>query len=354
MKLSGDQRREFEEALAEAFPKEIDLSRMVSYGLSEQLATIAAGNTIRDIIFNLVDWAEAHDKTQELVIAAIKLNSSKVRLREIGSILLTPDQLNAIITQKLATDIVKPPSEMINPLGSKNRLYWTLTALLIFIIVSVGATIVWFMPKPQEPPTVYFVIDATAKMLPIFSDVRKAVQLSTSAVRKNSWVGLRVYGGNVSDFDDCQDTKQLIAPNLYDDASTKLDTVLADIVPNGQGSLTASVLDALDDISQQKRPAKLVVVTSGPDALCDPLADSILKSQSKRGTNDVEVLIVSIGEVTNQDSHILDSYARDFNGGHIHIATPSTLPLIVRTASYYDYGYNNGYWFNNVEITPTP
>ena len=41
--MNGEQIKELHQALIEAFPKHSDLERMVSFGLSENLAAIAQG-----------------------------------------------------------------------------------------------------------------------------------------------------------------------------------------------------------------------------------------------------------------------------------------------------------------------
>lgn len=224
--------------------------------------------------------------------------------------------------------------------SSEKRVYWVLTGIVASSIVVIGIVAILFRPKAQEPATVYLVVDATAKMQPIFADVRTAVQLSTSLVRQDTRIGVRTYGGRTSLSVNCQDSDQLLPIATYGKASSQLDAVLSTIQPGGYGSLTGAVLEAIyTDLAEEPRPIQLVVITSGTDPLCDPQAGGILESRAKDVKGDIEVLIVSIGETTAQDSHVLDSYAEAFGGRHIHIGKAEELPIILQRASYYGYGY---------------
>src|SRR4051812_14525987 len=69
-KLTGPQRRALDKALAGAFPTPIDLARMVRYGLGISLAEVVGGTTVKDIVFNLIEWTEAEDRTDALLQAA--------------------------------------------------------------------------------------------------------------------------------------------------------------------------------------------------------------------------------------------------------------------------------------------
>jgi uncharacterized protein (DUF58 family) len=194
--------------------------------------------------------------------------------------------------------------------------------------------------RGQEPATVYLVIDATAKMQSIFTEVRTAVQLSTSLIRRDTRIGIRIYGGPTANSTNCQETEQILPIATYKQASSRLDASLTTIQPSGRGSLTGAVLEAIyTDLAEEPRPIQLIVITSGTDPLCDPQAGGILESRAKDVKGDIEVLIVSIGETTTQDSHVLDSYAEAFGGRHIHIGKAEELPIILQRASYYGYGY---------------
>ncbi|MEI6047247.1 MAG: effector-associated domain EAD1-containing protein, partial [Chloroflexota bacterium] len=70
MKLTGSQYKLFTEALLSAFPSQPDLSWMVRTRLNQNLEAIAKGDNLRDIVSNLIKWAEADGQTNELLNAA--------------------------------------------------------------------------------------------------------------------------------------------------------------------------------------------------------------------------------------------------------------------------------------------
>lgn len=74
MKLKGPQRRQFYEALLDAFDLN-SLTRMVSFELNENLSLIAGGSSTADTIFNLIQWAERTNKTRDLINGALAENS---------------------------------------------------------------------------------------------------------------------------------------------------------------------------------------------------------------------------------------------------------------------------------------
>ncbi len=59
-------RKDFREALQQAYPDETDLRIFVDEALNKNLASIAGGNNLRAIIFNLVDWSKAQNRLDEL------------------------------------------------------------------------------------------------------------------------------------------------------------------------------------------------------------------------------------------------------------------------------------------------
>jgi hypothetical protein len=73
MKLEGLQRRQFYEALLDAFDLN-GLTRMVSFELNESLNLIAGGSSTSDIVFNLIQWAERTNRTKDLLQGALAEN----------------------------------------------------------------------------------------------------------------------------------------------------------------------------------------------------------------------------------------------------------------------------------------
>src|SRR5262245_18148613 len=100
MRLTGDQRKRLTEALLAAFPTEAALSQMASFGLDEHLAVIAGGINLKDRAFNLVAWAEARGRTEELIEAARDENPGNRTLRAVAEQLrLAPasNELEAVV-----------------------------------------------------------------------------------------------------------------------------------------------------------------------------------------------------------------------------------------------------------------
>jgi energy-coupling factor transporter ATP-binding protein EcfA2 len=73
MKLTGMSRRQFSDALLSAFPTPGDLERMVAFGMDANITTFANGN-LSELVFRLVQWAEAQGRLEELVHAAYSNN----------------------------------------------------------------------------------------------------------------------------------------------------------------------------------------------------------------------------------------------------------------------------------------
>ncbi len=78
--LTGTQRREFREALMDAFRGENDLEMMLSDELDWHLAQIAGGNNYQDIVFNLIKFAESQGEVKKLLEAAKRSNPGNHKL----------------------------------------------------------------------------------------------------------------------------------------------------------------------------------------------------------------------------------------------------------------------------------
>ena len=73
MRLTGQQYRQFTEALLEAFTLQ-RLSEMVRFRLDKNLDAIALGDDQREIVFKLIGAAEAEGWTDQLLLAAREAN----------------------------------------------------------------------------------------------------------------------------------------------------------------------------------------------------------------------------------------------------------------------------------------
>lgn len=222
------------------------------------------------------------------------------------------------------------------PFSFNRDRYWS---LLTFVGVSL-LVISLLSIMTRRTPVLYFVIDATAKMQPIFNEVRHEVQLSTSLVPRTMKIGLRTYGGSADAIPNCQDTEQILPIETYNNFSARLDGVLARLQPRGNGSLTGAVLEAIyTDLDREANPIQMIVVTSGTDPHCDPIGGGILERRAKEVKDNIDVLIISIGKLGADQEQILNSYAEAFEGRHINSPTVASLHSIVQSAAYYGYGY---------------
>ncbi len=69
--LTGDQRKRIQAAFLSAFRHYPELERMVSFGLNENLAAIADETSdLSDVVFCLIEWAEAQGRVPDLLRAA--------------------------------------------------------------------------------------------------------------------------------------------------------------------------------------------------------------------------------------------------------------------------------------------
>lgn len=230
-------------------------------------------------------------------------------------------------------------------------IYWIIPALVIGLIVVFGLLIILRGKYRTEPSTMYFVVDATDKMQPIFDEVRKQVQVAANEVREDSRIGLRVYGGDNNGVATCQDSRQLLKPSEYPEAQKLLDLVLVGVKPHSHSSMTGAILDALlSDLQKEDRPAKLILVTSGIDPLCDPPAGDFLKDRAKDIGRNVELSIFAIGTQDDNTRLILENYAKAFQGHFLEIPNAESLPPYVKSISFYGYGY--GYPFYGQSATP--
>ena len=82
MQLTKEQRRELFNLLVVAFPAEGELRRMVGLELGAQVLTAIGGRTLQDQVFDLLQWAESHDKISGVITAAQAANPDYTALRD--------------------------------------------------------------------------------------------------------------------------------------------------------------------------------------------------------------------------------------------------------------------------------
>jgi hypothetical protein len=76
-------RKDFREALQQAYPSAMGLQIFVDEALNENLAELAGGGNLREITFNLVDWAKAQGRLDELYQTFKRENPSYPVIKEL-------------------------------------------------------------------------------------------------------------------------------------------------------------------------------------------------------------------------------------------------------------------------------
>ncbi|HMA35062.1 MAG TPA: SAVED domain-containing protein [Chloroflexia bacterium] len=78
---NGVKRKQLYEALLDAFRSEGDLKKMLLFGLDTQLAQIMSSGNLSQEIFDLIEWAEANGKLEDLLKAVHESRPDNPRIR---------------------------------------------------------------------------------------------------------------------------------------------------------------------------------------------------------------------------------------------------------------------------------
>lgn len=79
--LTAPQRKQLNDALLSAFPTPAALRRMVDFGLDTSLDQITTAGSLSDMVLDLIVWARAQTRVEDLVKAALAANSTNTQLR---------------------------------------------------------------------------------------------------------------------------------------------------------------------------------------------------------------------------------------------------------------------------------
>jgi len=96
MAIDKTQLTQIREALLSAFPKRQNLEMMVFDQLKENLSAIAGDSNLEHTVFELVRWAEARGRLEELVIGALIQNPGNDQLRSAAEKLVESQNLSKI------------------------------------------------------------------------------------------------------------------------------------------------------------------------------------------------------------------------------------------------------------------
>jgi hypothetical protein len=119
MSLSGQQFKELHEALISAFIDKVSLEQMLLFQLNKHLREIAGEGSLKDIIFKLIQTADAEGWVEDLVRAASDYNSGNIKLGAIAKSLLPNNELarsfiiNNLRDKKFTKKLIQN-----NPLGT--------------------------------------------------------------------------------------------------------------------------------------------------------------------------------------------------------------------------------------------
>jgi CHAT domain-containing protein len=91
MSLLGQQRRELQNALIDAFPDIASLQQMLTFELDKNLRAIAGEGSLQEIVFKLIQAADAQGWVEDLVRAAQKENPRNSKLNAIAQKLLNAE-----------------------------------------------------------------------------------------------------------------------------------------------------------------------------------------------------------------------------------------------------------------------
>ena len=257
--------------------------------------------------------------------------------------------LGIIIGAKLESQ--KTNSQKGAPTKRSDLWYWLFTAVICIAIIAFGLIVVFSGSFRSKPLTLYFVIDATEKMSPIFNTVQTQVQAVTTGLNGDTRIGLRVFGGGVGQPDSCQASRQMVAAVPYTTGTDLVVSSLSETIPQGHSSMTGAILQALlfDLQNENGRTVRLILITSGIDSLCDPPSGDLITDVVNK--ENVDLKIISIGEQDPQNIQIFKSYAQAFKGNYVPVPNIADLSTVVQQLSFYGYGYSPSYLFI---ATPTP
>lgn len=228
---------------------------------------------------------------------------------------------------------------------------YTLFTVMLSVIIIQSIGLAWLYVVTR-PPTVYVLLDATAKTEPYYDSIVQRLFETTEVQPPNSRGGLRVYGGNLSGDSGCSNTMQLIEPMPIDGYGEEVKKVLGKITPSGNSSLTVAVLEALkNDLKQYRGPVKLIIVTSGIDAECDSLESDIFEALAddikKNTRDDITIVIFGVGDISTEEQNTLVNYAKAYSGKFFYSENAEALLSVIVAPPSYISNYPN-------LIQPTP
>src|SRR2546430_1338725 len=88
MQLTGDQRRQVQQAFLAAFPTRANLAQLVSFTFNTTLDALAGAGDLTDATLQLIQWAEAHGRLADLLRGAASERPVNLAVRDLAALLL--------------------------------------------------------------------------------------------------------------------------------------------------------------------------------------------------------------------------------------------------------------------------
>ena len=89
-RLTTVQLKQLEEALLDAFPSYGDLARLFQHTFGSPLPHIAHGQNITETVFQIINWAAAHDSAEELIKGAAATNPDNKKVQACLGLIIEP------------------------------------------------------------------------------------------------------------------------------------------------------------------------------------------------------------------------------------------------------------------------
>lgn len=243
-RLSGTQYQQIQTALVEAFPGHAELAQLVRFALDANIHTIVAPGTLPDMVFGLLQHAEAHDSLPTLLARAVERNPGHRLLRAAA----------ALVGLSLPNDFEAFSRDVVDPLESPSPAGEILEEVRLRFRDESQTLVQWTTALPTgrwiERPELHSLIDRIAGGEPRFAALLGAPGAGKSALLAT------------------------LATRLIDQNLAVL-AIKADLLPSEVHSLedlrreiglTRPLLDCIRLLAEQE---KVVVIIDQLDALAD-------------------------------------------------------------------------------------
>lgn len=197
MILSGQQCKELCQALINAFPRYSDLEMMVAFQLNRNLEEIAGTHDLKNVVFELIKWASAHGRLEELIRGAYKEHPGNPRLKAFYQrfFSFSPPSSFDTDTVKQSTDTKQSTEQPLQESNSDPSTLWAFRYLVSLIVKFLDRDqqeewigdlkeVIWKMQKSQKFPSWRINLEIMYRVSPL---AKSAICLRIAAW----WSGIR-------------------------------------------------------------------------------------------------------------------------------------------------------------------